>query len=810
MSFRLKSLTVENFRSIRGRISVSLDAPIVLIHGPNGVGKTSLLSAIELGLTGAIPTLSGGDDGYLKHLPHKDSPNGQGRVLLNATDGALTFDSEVTLTGTGIEGGGLLNADQTRFFSERCYLAQSTLGRLLEIYQHQDARRSDSPLTRFVKELLGLDPLDALIDGLHSSGDVRRLRTVAPLFWTGRTDLPAVERDAKDAETREAALEADVKDREANVRSLAGDLHPADVPIDADLLGSTLSASLEDGERAMVELTRRKRELQAAAQQIQLSAATDAGAERRAIEAAHVAARAALAAWTEGDGGRLDKLVQTVQAAFPDVPAVVNGSGAAHRAALTAVTAERDRLSALVASDTADAASLADVAASVRQGQARIAQIDRELADLAGLNQELAQALAAVATHIHDENCPVCGRDFAEVSEQPLAAHVSERVAELVEAAGRLQTLARDRTTTATAVAEAERRSQLLSSRALPAERLAELKLEIARLQEWATELVSLAEAAADGDPLQATAATTARRLAELNSRDSAVSGQREQLVALARDLALPAPGADQPLEAAAAALLVALGEREAALTARQARYLQAQDELSELETSRAALEIAASAALARREELDALSAAKAEADRRIDVARSLADEARGARTAIVRKVFNDELNAIWRDLFIRLAPEEAFVPAFALPASSSGPVEAVLETIYRDGGRGGDPRAMLSAGNLNTAALTLFLALHLSVAPTLPLLMIDDPVQSMDEVHIAQFAALLRTLKGADRQVIIAVHERALFEYLSLELSPAFNGDRLMTIELGRGPDGQTVAPWDTKTYKVDGAIAA
>ena len=72
--------------------------------------------------------------------------------------------------------------------------------------------------------------------------------------------------------------------------------------------------------------------------------------------------------------------------------------------------------------------------------------------------------------------------------------------------------------------------------------------------------------------------------------------------------------------------------------------------------------------------------------------------------------------------------------------------MEAVLETHYRQGGKGGNPRAMLSAGNLNTAALTLFLALHLSVKPKLPWLVIDDPVRSMDEVHIAQFAALLRT----------------------------------------------------------------
>jgi DNA repair protein SbcC/Rad50 len=88
--------------------------------------------------------------------------------------------------------------------------------------------------------------------------------------------------------------------------------------------------------------------------------------------------------------------------------------------------------------------------------------------------------------------------------------------------------------------------------------------------------------------------------------------------------------------------------------------------------------------------------------------------------------------------------------------------------------------------------------------------LVLDDPVQSMDDVHIAQLAALLRTLKQTRRQVIIAMHDRQLFEYLGLELSPAFNGDRLITIELGRGADGKTTAPWDLKTFEPDRAIAA
>ena len=112
--------------------------------------------------------------------------------------------------------------------------------------------------------------------------------------------------------------------------------------------------------------------------------------------------------------------------------------------------------------------------------------------------------------------------------------------------------------------------------------------------------------------------------------------------------------------------------------------------------------------------------------------------------------------------------------------------------------------------GSFFLHTLTLFLCVHLWVKPILAWLIIDDPVQSMDDVHIAQFAALLRTLKQDGRQVILAVHDRQLFDYLALEMSPSSNGDRLITIELGRGADGKTTAPWKLTAYQPDTAIAA
>lgn len=202
---------------------------------------------------------------------------------------------------------------------------------------------------------------------------------------------------------------------------------------------------------------------------------------------------------------------------------------------------------------------------------------------------------------------------------------------------------------------------------------------------------------------------------------------------------------------------------------------------------------------------VDRTAAAIAEIERRRSVVRSLRDEAEAARARVVRRVFTGSLNRAWRDLFVRLAPEEPFVAVFRV-ADGMQAVVAILETMHRDGKPGGPPAAMLSAGNLNTAALTLFLALNLSVERRLPWILLDDPVQSMDEVHVAQFAALLRTLsKEHERRVVIAVHERALFDYLALELSPANPDDGLVTVELSRAPDGSTSVHSNFQPYVED-----
>ncbi len=55
----LERITLENFRAYRGRQTIDLrpagrDKPIVLVTGLNGTGKTTLLEALHLDISGAL------------------------------------------------------------------------------------------------------------------------------------------------------------------------------------------------------------------------------------------------------------------------------------------------------------------------------------------------------------------------------------------------------------------------------------------------------------------------------------------------------------------------------------------------------------------------------------------------------------------------------------------------------------------------------------------------------------------------------------------------------------------------------------
>jgi exonuclease SbcC len=285
------------------------------------------------------------------------------------------------------------------------------------------------------------------------------------------------------------------------------------------------------------------------------------------------------------------------------------------------------------------------------------------------------------------------------------------------------------------------------------------------------------------------------RDVAALRNSVERLSDLRVAVSELCRVVAVAPPDDSESVDATLRRLEGNIGASISATESRvesRRRVVDLQRELARLQGDAKRKEEELAGLTIRRQELDQ---AFRSAEQRRDQVRAISRTASATRTAIVRQVFNQSLNEIWRDLFVRLAPSEPYVPAFRIPEDGGRPA-AQLVTMHRSGGQGGSPGAMLSAGNLNTAALTLFLGLHLVAGERLPLLVLDDPVQSMDEIHISQFAALLRTLsKEHGRRIVVAVHERPLFDYLALELSPAYEGDRLITVELKKTAGDSTVA---------------
>ena len=67
MAHRLESVSITDFRSIGGTVTVPLDAQMVLLYRPNGTRKKMVLSAMELARTGSDDAMTHVDGNLLQH-----------------------------------------------------------------------------------------------------------------------------------------------------------------------------------------------------------------------------------------------------------------------------------------------------------------------------------------------------------------------------------------------------------------------------------------------------------------------------------------------------------------------------------------------------------------------------------------------------------------------------------------------------------------------------------------------------------------------------------------------------------------------
>jgi exonuclease SbcC len=814
MIARLDTLLIENFRSIKGQIVVPLNAQVVLIHGTNGMGKTSVLTALELALTGRVAHLAANGDGYRTYLTNVDATAGSISVTTSAPLAVgEKMSGNVTFGEAPFVASPLLTEEIAKFFAERSYLPQATLGRLLEIY-NQPGTSTNSPLTKFVNEILGLDPLDALVDGLYPAFHVARIKNLVPEYRR----FEALGTAASQATQSAAQTVSEVSDRLASGRDeasrLLGELglEPAalDTPEQIEAVRTALSARQAEG-LALAVLETTRAELRAITKAWSSLPSHDAEREQATRDHLNQLAAEGLSAWRQGPGAKMQALLDGLRNVFPDLPSLDDGPTTARDAALVRAAAEKARCDSLTSKSEAATTRRNALVQIIERSGVRLVEIDNALSTSAENTKTLATALAAVAPHIHTEQCPVCDRNFSDLARGPLSAHVARKIAELTGEAGRLQALSAERAEVTGRLSVAQRDLLAAQTEILSPSDQASLTNRASQMSGIVTQLSELERDVVTGAALISTAsqardaAAVTRRAAELSA---SILPEVDRLVRASLGQPFEAfETVDQALSLATEQLEGQIAAAERAISTRIAALSQLEAQARNSAEARAAIMVMATA-VAREAEIDAAVTTVGGVR---EIAKVISEAAQRSRSKIVKQVFNTALNRTWRDLFVRLTPSEDFVPLFKIPEGDKDRAEAVLETIHRSGRPSGSPGSMLSQGNLNTAALTLFLALHLSVPAKTPWLILDDPVQSMDDVHIAQFAALLRSLsKGVGRQIVVAVHERALFDYLTLELSPAFAGDSLITVEISRGYDGVTVATPTAHTFEDDQVVAA
>ncbi len=179
-------------------------------------------------------------------------------------------------------------------------------------------------------------------------------------------------------------------------------------------------------------------------------------------------------------------------------------------------------------------------------------------------------------------------------------------------------------------------------------------------------------------------------------------------------------------------------------------------------------------------------------ASARGEEARTLQRAATRAAKAVSESRFR-LLAPLIRDIYSRLDPHPVFKTLdFALDIYRE---QGVASPVVHDEQLGieADPNLVFSSSQANVAALSYFLALGWAAgADAMPFVLLDDPLQSLDDVNALGFADLCRHIRR-QRQLIISTHDRRLAALLERKLAPRLDGESTSVVEFEawtrRGP---------------------
>ena len=154
---------------------------------------------------------------------------------------------------------------------------------------------------------------------------------------------------------------------------------------------------------------------------------------------------------------------------------------------------------------------------------------------------------------------------------------------------------------------------------------------------------------------------------------------------------------------------------------------------------------------------------------------RQLRDGVVRARVDVTRDRITS-IEPIMADIFSRLDPHPTFKTIrFDLgDYYRQGTAQTLVTDHLPDGSKlESNPLLIFSTSQGNVAALSAFLAMNITAgARALPFILLDDPIQSMDNVNVLAFSDLCRHLRKR-RQLIVSTHFEPFGRLLARKLAP-------------------------------------
>jgi DNA repair exonuclease SbcCD ATPase subunit len=185
-----------------------------------------------------------------------------------------------------------------------------------------------------------------------------------------------------------------------------------------------------------------------------------------------------------------------------------------------------------------------------------------------------------------------------------------------------------------------------------------------------------------------------------------------------------------------------------------------------------------------RREQIDRTLAAISDAENALESARQIDSAAKGLSNEILIEQF-ETVMPLLKELYQRLRPHTDWAE---IDADFGGKVRGSLNFSV---GEGRNPQFLFSSGQRRAAGLAFLLAVHLS-RPWCQWksLLLDDPVQHIDDYRALNLVEVLAAIRRSGRQVVIAVEDTALADvlYRRLRSSQTEPGRRC---DLNHGADG-------------------